>query len=131
MRALRSVMVLSAALSAMVVGVKAGGVETALKPVGQAKPMLNAAGEGRRAFLQYNCYGCHGMFAAGGMGPNIVHADKGDLSEAVKRGESGGMPSFAKVLTSTDINNLASYLRSIGTPAEPKFMDWWVAVPTK
>jgi mono/diheme cytochrome c family protein len=93
--------------------------------------MLNAAGEGRRAFLQYNCYSCHGMYAAGGMGPNIVHAEKGDIREAVTQGESGGMPSFHTLLTSTDISNLAAYLKSIGTPAEPTFMDWWVPVPTK
>jgi len=96
-----------------------------------AAPALSAAGEGRRAFLQYNCYGCHGMYAGGGMGPSIVHAEKGDISEAVHQGESGGMPSFGRKLSSRDVSNLAAYLRSIGTPSEPKFMDWWVAVPPK
>ena len=96
-----------------------------------AQTALNAAGEGRRAFLQYNCYSCHGMYAAGGMGPNIVHAERGDIMEAVMKGESGGMPSFRRQLTSADVANLAAYLRSIGTPSEPTFMDWWVPVPPK
>ena len=92
---------------------------------------LPPAGEGRRLFLALNCYGCHGMFAAGGMGPNIVHAESGDLSEAVLEGGDAGMPSFRAYLTSADIANLAAYLQSIGGPNEPRFMDWWVAVPTK
>ena len=92
---------------------------------------LPPAGEGRRAFLKFNCYSCHGMFAAGGMGPNIVHAERGDLTEAVKHGESGGMPGFGRLLKGTDISNLAAYLKSIGTPNEPKFMDWWVPIPPK
>jgi len=92
---------------------------------------LPPAGEGRRLYLALNCYGCHGMFATGAMGPNIVHAETGDLTEAVLEGEDAGMPSFRAYLTATDISNLAAYLQSIGGPNEPTFMDWWVAVPKK
>jgi len=92
---------------------------------------LGAAGEGRRLYLKLNCYSCHGMTPTGGMGPNIVHADQGDVSEAVRQGEGGGMRSYSSYVTATDLTNLGAYLRSIGTASEPKFKDWWVAVPTK
>lgn len=91
---------------------------------------LGPEGEGRRAYLKYNCYGCHGMRAEGGMGPNIRGGD--DVAEAVREGEDGGMRSYASIITSTmEINNLSAYLRSIGTAREPRFNDWWVPIPTK
>lgn len=92
---------------------------------------LSPAGEGRRSYLKYNCYSCHGMGAAGGMGPNIIHAEKGDLTEVIQQGGEGGMPSFKAYLNSTDINNLSAYLNSIGSKSEPKFKDWWIDVPLK
>jgi cytochrome c551 len=92
---------------------------------------LSPAGEGRRAFLRFNCYGCHGMFAAGASGPDIIGAERGDVAEAVLFGREGGMPSFRGEVTDTDITNLSAYLRSIGTPAEPVFMDWWKRIPPK
>ena len=97
----------------------------------QSTPKLTPAGEGRRVFLQYDCYGCHGMRAGGGMGPNIVHAEAGDLREVVMEGGEGGMPSYRSIATATDIANLQAYLNSSGTPNEPMFNDWWVPVPTK
>jgi cytochrome c551 len=97
----------------------------------QSLQKLTPAGEGRRVYLQYNCYGCHGMRAGGGMGPNIAHAEAGDLREVVMEGGEGGMPSYRSIATATDITNLIAYLSSIGTPNEPTFNDWWVPVPTK
>jgi mono/diheme cytochrome c family protein len=95
------------------------------------QPTLNAAGEGRRLYLKLNCYGCHSMFATGAMGPDIVHAERGDLREAVMQGQEGGMPSFRNYVDATDIDNLSAYLKSIGTPDEPMFMDWWKKNPRK
>jgi mono/diheme cytochrome c family protein len=119
-------------LAALPAGAQAPGGGSPAAPA--AKPLsgqLDAAGEGRRTFLKLNCYGCHGMFAAGGMGPNIVHAERGDVQEAVMQGEDGGMPSFRTRVSPTDIDNLTAYLKSIGTPNEPVFMDWWKKVPPK
>jgi mono/diheme cytochrome c family protein len=70
------------------------------------------------------------MRAQGGMGPNVQH-EGGEVSEAVREGEEGGMPSYRRILTPTDITNLRAYLQSIGTPSEPKFNDWWEPAPTK
>lgn len=96
-----------------------------------APQVLSPAEEGRRTYLRLNCYGCHGMFAAGAMGPNIIGAERGDVSEAVLQGKDEGMPSYRAYVSSTDITNLTRYLGSIGTPAEPVFMDWWKKVPPK
>ena len=65
------------------------------------------------------------------MGPNVAHAEAGDVSDAVLQGEGGGMRSYRSYVSATDVTNLALYLRSIGTVGEPKFRDWWVAVPKK
>lgn len=67
--------------------------------------------------------GCHGDNAGGGMGPNVQRTELGDIHEAVSGGE-GGMPGYKKI-TATDITMLTSYLNSIGTPTEPKFICWW------
>ncbi len=117
---------------ALIPSVRAAGPNpTASAPAQAAAAPLSPAGEGRRAYLKYNCSGCHGARAAGGMGPNIQHAEAGDLSEAVLEGEDGGMPSFRRIVSSTDITNLTAYLRSIGTTSEPTFNDWWLPVPPK
>ena len=92
---------------------------------------LDAAGEGRRLFLKLNCYGCHGMFATGGMGPNIVHAERGDVREVLLHGEDKGMRSYKDYVSDTDITNIAAYLQSIGSPNEPTFKDWWKKNPPK
>ncbi len=95
---------------------------------------LNPAGEGRRVYLANNCYGCHGENGGGSpMGApkfRTSKPDMGDLTEAVRQGEDEGMPAFPK-LTTTDINNLYAYFRSLGTSAEPTFLRWWEAVPSQ
>jgi mono/diheme cytochrome c family protein len=91
---------------------------------------LGAVGEGRRMFLQFNCSGCHGNAAAGGMGPNIMGAEGGDVSAAIN-GDAleGGMRSFKGWATAKDASNIAAYLQSIGTSKEPKWLDWWKLKP--
>ena len=96
-----------------------------------AKPAnLGPIGNGRRVWLKLNCGGCHGDNASGGMGPNIQGAEAGDVSEAMQGDATeGGMRSFAAYATTADAMNIAAYLRSIGTPSEPKWADWWNPVP--
>ena len=92
---------------------------------------LNRIGEGRRLFLKYNCYSCHGMRAEGGMGPPIAHKDIDEVRSAVTFGREGGMRSFADFLDEKDVRRIAAYLKSIGTDKEPMFRDWWVDIPPK
>jgi mono/diheme cytochrome c family protein len=110
--------------------------ETAARavPEGAQEPMagpLNRIGEGRRLFLKMNCYGCHGIGATGGMGPNIVGRDVATVRDAVMEGRAGGMRSFRDYLTEKDVRRIAAYLNSIGTEDEPFFTHWWKANPPK
>ena len=99
--------------------------------VGQAASAqtLTSAGEGRRLYLKWNCYGCHGQRGYGTMGPNI--AGQGNIIEAVRGGAPDGMPSYAAILSVRDILNISAYLTSIGTPSEPTFLHWWEPTPSQ
>jgi cytochrome c551 len=91
---------------------------------------LGPIGEGRRAWLKFNCYGCHGNNAAGGMGPNVRQYQYGDVLAAMRGDVSeGGMRSFAKYTTATDAQNITAYLNSIGGRNEPTWLDWWNPIP--
>jgi mono/diheme cytochrome c family protein len=120
-----------AAVSAMAADPRPAAAPSPAEVVAVAS--LPPAGEGRRLYLMLNCYSCHGMRATGGgMGPNIVGKEAHDVFEKMQKGESGGMPAYpATYVTSANAANLAAYLRSIGTASEPRFVDWWVPVPTK
>lgn len=100
-------------------------------PVPVASATLSSAGEGRRLYLKLNCYSCHGDRGAGGMGPKVAHAEYGDVSEKVLQGAGEGMVSYRAYVNTQDVKNIAAYLASIGKPEEPKFRDWWVAIPPK
>jgi mono/diheme cytochrome c family protein len=108
--------------------------QTAAGAASPASPLdapLNRIGEGRRLFLKYNCYSCHGMRAEGGMGPNIANRDIDTVRSAVMFGREGGMRSFADFLDEKDVRRIAAYLKSIGTDKEPMFRDWWEDIPPK
>jgi mono/diheme cytochrome c family protein len=97
---------------------------------------LTAAQRGRVDWFKWNCVGCHGDNAKGGMGPNIVGTEYGDLYEAVLQGDAreGGMINFSSLPssirpTTNDLTDIAAYLASIGKPGEPKFVVWWTTPP--
>lgn len=100
-------------------------------PQATTSATLNAAGEGRRLYLKLNCYSCHGMRGAGGMGPRIVGTEEGDVREKMLQGEESGMRSYRGLVSSTDIHNIAVYLGTIGKKSEPKFTHWWEAQPSR
>lgn len=86
---------------------------------------------GRRLFLKYNCYGCHGINGGGGMGPNIRGKDPHDVASALNGGErQGGMRSFVDVVSAADRGgmawNISAYLATIETANEPTWVDWWL-----
>lgn len=88
--------------------------------------------EGRRAFLKYNCYSCHGGRAGGGMCPEFRSnpPDQDDVAEAVRNGTSSGMPAFP-MITSQEIADIAAYFHSLRTANEPTFTHWWEPVPSQ
>lgn len=82
------------------------------------------AQRGRWVWLKYNCAGCHGDRAAGGMAPNIQDKQQGNIKDAVTGGTSAMPPSF-KSVTPNDILMLTAYLKSLNKAGEPMFICWW------
>src|SRR3954463_16612592 len=59
----------------------------------------DARGEGRQLFIRFNCSGCHGGRAGGGMGPSLrdvdwlYGADDAQVFSSIVEGRAHGMPS--------------------------------------
>ncbi len=84
-----------------------------------------ALAEGRKLFVQYNCYGCHGGHAGGGMGPSlrdqtwIYGGDDAHVVSSISEGRAHGMPAWGTKLPEQQIWKLAAYIKSLRTPYEP------------
>lgn len=81
--------------------------------------------DGRRLFLMYNCVGCHGGRAGGGMGPSlrdsawIYGGTDPDLYATIVEGRPGGMPTWGGRIPPDQIWKLIAYIRTLRTSAEP------------
>ncbi len=119
------------AAAALMPSARAADLLSSRNAMAQTLPSLGPIGDGRRVWLKLNCYSCHGGNAAGGMGPNVQHADPGDVTSAMLHGDAkeGGMRSFAKYANAADAKNVTAYLKSIGTKNEPTWLDWWNPTP--
>jgi len=95
--------------------------ETA-NPLGNDAPVVQA---GRRLFVWYNCYGCHGGRAGGGMGPSLRDAtwlygnEDEDIFSSIAQGRSKGMPAWGTKLTAEEIWKITAYIQSLGSGREP------------
>jgi cytochrome c oxidase cbb3-type subunit 3 len=84
-----------------------------------------ATAEGRQLFVRFNCVGCHGGRAGGGMGPSLRDVDwlygnrDAQLFSSVAEGRAHGMPSWEPRLTSDQIWKLVTYIKSLRTRNEP------------
>lgn len=82
-----------------------------------------AISEGKRLFDWYNCSGCH-FHGAGGIGPSLIdstwtYGDKIDqIYASIYQGRPNGMPSWGGKLSTTEIWELAAYIRSAAKDAE-------------
>jgi cytochrome c oxidase cbb3-type subunit 3 len=104
----------------------AGG--TATEVSGGANPYTQdrtAAAEGRQLFIRFNCSGCHGGRAGGGMGPSLrdvewLYGDReAQLFSSIAEGRAHGMPSWQPRLTADQIWKLVTYIKTLRTRNEP------------
>ena len=95
-------------------------------PVNPFASDRGAIGEGRRLFANFNCAGCHGDHAGGGMGPSLRDADwiYGDsdahIFNSIAEGRAHGMPSWQSKLTEDQTWRLVAYIKSLRTRNEPE-----------
>jgi cytochrome c oxidase cbb3-type subunit 3 len=84
-----------------------------------------AAAEGRQLFVSYNCSGCHGGRAGGGMGPSlrdelwIYGGSDVQVYASIFEGRPNGMPTWGSTLSADQIWKLVTYIRTLNTPGEP------------
>lgn len=84
-----------------------------------------AANDGRQLFVQYNCSGCHGGRAGGGMGPSlrdslwIYGSSDAQLLGTITEGRPAGMPAWGGRIPMDQMWKLITYIRALGTPQEP------------
>jgi cytochrome c oxidase cbb3-type subunit 3 len=84
-----------------------------------------AIAEGRRLFIHFNCSGCHGGHAGGGMGPSlrdqdwVYGSDPGHIFNSIAEGRAHGMPSWGTRLPAEQVWQLTAYVTSLGTRGEP------------
>ena len=99
------------------------------RAAGVANPYADdrtAPAEGRQLFVRFNCSGCHGGHAGGGMGPSLRDVDwlygDGDaqIFSSIAEGRAHGMPSWEPRLTADQIWKLVTYIKSLRTPNEPQ-----------
>lgn len=92
-------------------------------------PYLNdpvALQEGWKLFNWYNCSGCHGGHAGGGMGPSLrdavwLYGDRDDqIFDSIAEGRGQGMPSWGSKIPEEQIWKLVAYIKSMRTPQEPE-----------
>ena len=82
--------------------------------------------EGRKLFVTFNCSGCHGGRAGGGMGPSLRDEDwisgnrDAQIFSSIAEGRAHGMPSWHKQLTPDQTWKLVAYIKSLRTRNEPQ-----------
>ena len=81
--------------------------------------------EGRRLFDHYNCSGCHGGHAGGGMGPSLRDPvwrygnTDAQIFSTIAEGRDQGMPAWGTKVPEDQIWKLVAYVQSLRTPNEP------------
>lgn len=84
-----------------------------------------AIGEGRRLFNWYNCSGCHGDHAGGGMGPSLRDSTwryggtDTRIFRSIAEGRTKGMPAWGNKLPAEQIWKIVAYIKTLRTSQEP------------
>ncbi len=120
-----SVAVSGPAITSSPVGPVPGGVQEINYPSNPYTHDPVALQDGRRLFNWYNCSGCHGGHAGGGMGPSLrdpvwIYGNRDDqIFNTISYGRSKGMPAWGSKIPQNQIWELVAYIKSMGTPEEP------------
>jgi cytochrome c oxidase cbb3-type subunit III len=83
-----------------------------------------AMGEGRQLFVRFNCSGCHGGRAGGGMGPSLRDVDwiygatDAQVFSSIAEGRAHGMPAWGSKLNDDQLWKLVAYLKTLRTANE-------------
>lgn len=81
--------------------------------------------EGRRLFMWYNCYACHGPHGGGAIGPSLrdrtwrYGGSDAQIFASIAQGRPNGMPTWGNKIPEIQIWQLVAYIKSLGTPGEP------------
>ncbi len=84
----------------------------------------SAAGDGRQLFVRFNCSGCHGGRAGGGMGPSLRDVDwiygstDAQVFSSIAEGRGYGMPAWGTKLNEDEIWKLVAYIKTLRTQNE-------------
>lgn len=101
----------------------AGGPEARIRNPHEQNPTILR--EGRRLFVTFNCSGCHGGRAGGGMGPSLrdetwlYGESDAQIFDSIASGRANGMPAWGTRLPEPEIWKMVSYIRSLRTDQEP------------
>jgi cytochrome c oxidase cbb3-type subunit 3 len=107
------------------VGPIPGGIEVTSAHLNPYTTDAVALQDGRRLFNWYNCSGCHGGHAGGGMGPSLrdetwIYGNQdSQIFDSIAQGRSNGMPAWGTKIPEDQIWQLVAYIKSMRTPEEP------------
>jgi cytochrome c oxidase cbb3-type subunit III len=88
------------------------------KPPGKYEENAYALNEGKRLYVQFNCYGCH-AHGGGDMGPPLMDdrwiygARPEQVFSSIVAGRPNGMPAFGAKIPAFEVWQLAAYVRSM------------------
>jgi cytochrome c oxidase cbb3-type subunit 3 len=106
------------------VGPVPGPTENPPRPDNPYNGDRSAAGEGRQLFVRFNCSGCHGGRAGGGMGPSLRDPDwiygstDAQVFSSIAEGRGYGMPAWGTKLNEDQIWKLVAYIKTLRTQNE-------------
>ena len=106
------------------VGPVPGPNENPARPDNPYNGDRTAAGEGRQLFVRFNCSGCHGGRAGGGMGPSLRDVDwifgstDAQVFSSIAEGRGHGMPAWGVKLNEDQIWKLVAYIKTLRTQNE-------------
>jgi cytochrome c oxidase cbb3-type subunit 3 len=95
------------------------------RPVNPYAGNTSVLADGRRLFNWYNCSGCHGDHAGGGMGPSLRDSlwyyggDDASIFASITEGRQHGMPAWGAKVPQDQRWKIVTYIKSLRTPNEP------------